>query len=361
MAWVSETYCVSGPAVASVPAWAAGQAVFSWREIPGSAISNLAPGMSPPNGGTGATARIDAWCGLAAVGTKLYRPWGGGHDDYYGNEVDAIEFNTANPVWVHAEASTPSGGESNAPYYPDLKPAARHNYKQLQVVPQRNWIISAGTDGYTHSGSSADCAVFDLASQTSQLANTMQSMPLTPSADDWLAFADPATGNVFIWENFSTYKWTQATNTWSLINNSSLTYGFSAMAAVDTTRNRAFVHSCPTPTHPVRYDFATDTETAITLGGPNATVFDSGGYHAAVYDSTSDMIYGRPSGATAGACYTIHPTTWAITALTTTGGGSVPTDANGIHNRWQLIKFGTQAFILYLANGTDNFWALRVA
>jgi len=71
--------------------------------------------------------------------------WGGGHNDYSGNEPYAFgPVNSANPQWTRlTDPSNPPA--VNTPHAPDGRPVSRHTYNLLTYLPApRNRMMSCG-------------------------------------------------------------------------------------------------------------------------------------------------------------------------------------------------------------------------
>src|SRR5688572_17474908 len=123
----------SPPPPVTAPAWVAGLAIGQWYEIPSTAMSSVAPNPVP-YGSTGPSSKVVAWTSLVVDTrtSKVYSVANGGHNDYAGNEVDALTLETENPFWTEVLASTPSAQIPNpgdgSSYYGDGRPVSRHSY-----------------------------------------------------------------------------------------------------------------------------------------------------------------------------------------------------------------------------------------
>lgn len=109
-----------------------------WYEAPSSALT---PVLADP-----AAAKIVGAWGGGALDTKrnLMVIWGGGHADYWGNEVYAFDINGLS--WSRLDE--PSCGVSTCPKevpdYPDGRPTSRHTYNNLQYIPAVDRFMSFG-------------------------------------------------------------------------------------------------------------------------------------------------------------------------------------------------------------------------
>lgn len=116
-----------------LPAWLSGKNLLTWVEIPNTAMTS-----------TGSGTGITSYSGACMRGSQML-VWGGGHTDYYGNEVIACDLSLDNPVWQTIGEATPPELRANAVlYYGDGKPSAKHSYWTLHWVPQHGRMFQTG-------------------------------------------------------------------------------------------------------------------------------------------------------------------------------------------------------------------------
>src|SRR5699024_6646324 len=111
---------------------------------------------------------INAWSGAAwdAQGRRMF-VFGGGHGDYYGNEV--YEFSLADRVWRRLTNPTPlTEGDQNhcmGSFDGNKTPTARHSYNMLAWIPSiQKMIMYAGGVSCRWGASVRDTWSFDPAS-----------------------------------------------------------------------------------------------------------------------------------------------------------------------------------------------------
>ncbi len=102
------------------------------RAIDARASSKLR--YSAVQGDTGCSAVITAWNG-AIADTRRNRLiiWGGGHSDYYGNEVYALDLNNMTMSRL-TDPSLVTNVKSCPEAYDDGRPSARHTYNGLAYI-----------------------------------------------------------------------------------------------------------------------------------------------------------------------------------------------------------------------------------
>jgi hypothetical protein len=121
-----------------------------WHQIPGTALRPLCPTVEAIQGTSGCRALIEAWNGGVAD-TKRNRLilWGGGHTDYYGNEVYALDLQAG--AMVRLTEPSPVTNVNECPEaYVDGNPSSRHTYGALAYVPSEDSMFAFG-------GSKSNC------------------------------------------------------------------------------------------------------------------------------------------------------------------------------------------------------------
>jgi len=122
----------------------------SWYEAPGTAMREVCvPDSVGVRGVVGCEAVISAWSGGAYDSTH-HRMWiwGGGHNDYWGNELYAFNLRTGRWSRETEPSEIPAGGDPaaflNRDPLPDGRPAARHTYDGLEYLPDRGALFAHG-------------------------------------------------------------------------------------------------------------------------------------------------------------------------------------------------------------------------
>jgi hypothetical protein len=161
-----------------------------WTQISSTTLTGLSPGYSDIQGGTGQAAVESAWGG-AFVDTNrgCLIITGGGHSDYYGNEIYSVcptSQTAANVALVHNashgstfdsqltgwSSPTVGGGAPNTAQCPEavtdvsgsgLAPNARHTYNELFYLPNLDlyWYQGGGLAGHYSGSGSSNCGNFD--------------------------------------------------------------------------------------------------------------------------------------------------------------------------------------------------------
>jgi uncharacterized repeat protein (TIGR01451 family) len=310
-----------------------------WAEIPYSKLEMVFP-VPEPIGGTGARAVMDAWSG-GAYDTKRNRLiiWGGGHNDYSGNELYVFDLNTlqwsrlTEPSTVVCVPPAP-GDTSSLPcvdepsgYYVDGKPRARETFATVQYLASIDRFCAFGAFSMHRVGLSAkhiDCFNFD----------TLQWSAMADGYGVGVAAVDPVTGMAYSHANnngtFLT-KFNPQTNTWTALGNMWTAPDWFAGTNMNTVidpvnrkmlaigRNQVFVWDIDKPDasgYVKSYNVTTTGDTApVAALGPGLD-----------WDPVSQRVIAWIGGS---AVYSLNTTTWVWTKIDPSAGNSaIPTAAN---------------------------------
>jgi hypothetical protein len=122
---------------------------IGWCEITNTKLESVCPRPSP-GGVSGCSAVIAAWSGAAAdIDDNHLYIWGGGHDDYHGNEVYALDLSALRMKRLN-EPSPASTILACDDQYTDGLPSSRHTYDALTFLPGEKALFAFG-------GSKAKC------------------------------------------------------------------------------------------------------------------------------------------------------------------------------------------------------------
>jgi hypothetical protein len=352
------------------PAWLAGVDVGEWVEISGSNMSAcpISVVTYPPRGNTGPSSKIEAWTSLVLDPTAsvLYSPANGGHKDYGGSEVDAITLTDDAPEWSEVCPSCTAAelpdhdattGLSN--YY-GSKPVSRHTFYGASFNPVRNRVHIYGGAAYTTGYKLSTMDGYNPSTDTWDAAATYTNVPSGVIGIDYPACSDPVTGDVYWFSANNVFKWTSTTNVWSTA--ASGPWAQAGAAIFDSSRNRILIFggdSSYTGTASASHVYTLGSTTStVTFTGAGASSIQEQNYCGAVYDPVGDrfLVRTRVSG---GTVYQIHPTTWDVTAFSTSGGGSVPAAVAGVFHRWLYVP--ALGGIVFAPTYSGNLWFLRTS
>lgn len=372
-----------------LPAWLAGAAVNQWVDIAGTALSSVVP-TPTPYGNTGPSSKIGTWCGAALKRSTntYYIAAAGGHQDYAGNEVNALDLMRDAPTWVQLRAPSANNqiigtaspgypGSGYPQFFLDNRPAPTHTYSSQHYIPAQDRVITFYNEGwtgngqetatwpggYTYTGSSRS-ASFNLATGD---WDTPDYVPQWNPGGDWisrLSVQHPVTGDVYLCNGLNSsganrglWRYNAASNTLTQINVNTYRSTWYCGAAIDPTRSRMLlVGDYSGAVAPLVLGLDGNT-IAAAFGGLGASVLTFSGYPGVVYDEINDrfLVFQNTTTITV---YAVNASTWDVSLLTTTG--TAPAQRpNGIHNSVQYVP--SLGGVVIANSYTGNVKFLRIA
>lgn len=177
--------------VGRYPAWRKNMPSNTWLAIPASnTIDDLNPADDPllnsnhpatPIWGQPQANVIDAWCGgcFAEESSEIWIPFGGGHNDYAGNEIYKIRIDVDVPVWEMTRE--PSGtianpivlddGQEATGLHSDGQPRSCHTYNGVSWAKGIGCVVVPQGSVYKVGNGSEVCHIVD--KKTSNLIATV--------------------------------------------------------------------------------------------------------------------------------------------------------------------------------------------
>jgi hypothetical protein len=184
----------------------------SWFEAPGTKMKDVcAPASFGVNGVQGCKAIIGAWGGGAwdPVHRKMLI-WGGGHNDYWGNEVYAFDLTTGK--WERL--TDPSPGPFNKDPLDDGNPVSRHTYDGLTYIVHADRFFGQAGSRATDGGGTSLTWTFDVGALT---WTNRAPDPAGPGGYTLAASYDPSSRLVLARSPKDLRSYDYDTNTWSML------------------------------------------------------------------------------------------------------------------------------------------------
>jgi len=329
LAWPGSAAAQSG-----APTWVRNLPQWQWYSIPNTRLSSVEPNPVPA-GATGPESKIVAWCGAALKrqGSVYIIGASGGHADYAGNEVDALQLNSETPAWVQLRAPSAASQVINAAqYYLDRRPSATHTYYASQFINARNRFLvmpspgmGAGflpspPPGWPYAGDPGYTFCFNMGTND---WDAPEFIPIWPGGGDFtaaLVAKHPTTEDVY----YNRYgggwwRWTQASNTWTKLSNNNSSAGNYAGAAIDPIRNRMLIVGSYDGNLPPQVRDLNGNSISATFTGLGASGLSVGGYPGVVYDEASDRFLVIFNSGSSIRVRRVNPTTWFVDEPTVTG------------------------------------------
>jgi hypothetical protein len=316
--------------------------VGSWLELPNTKIRSVAPAASDFVENV-----VNAWSG-GTVDTTRSRllVWGGGHTDYNGNEVYALDLPSVSIQRV-VEQSPLIGASACKSALPDGTPTSRHTYDGLAYIAHADRFFATG-------GALSPCGNGDPATWTYDFGakkwtmNIVQS-PLVALAGI-MAQYDPATKLVFVHDTTALYAYNFDTNSYTALATGQ-DVDIHLTATIDTKR-RKFVMIGNDGVKVI--DLSTyQMTTMVTTNTPSLVNDASPG---AAYEPVADRIVAWSGGSNV---YALNMDTGAWSQVAINAGPTASAPIQGTFGRWGYVP---QYRVFALINGVDqNAWVFRLA
>jgi hypothetical protein len=299
----------------------------------------------PANAGTGVANVVSAWSG-ATVDTTRSRMlvWGGGHTDYDGNEMYALDLSTLTIQRIVEPSPVVSQSSCNSAL-PDGLPAARHTYGGLAYIAHLDSFFATG-------GSLSTCGGGDKASWTYNFGTRQWAMKVASSPMQsfygTIAAYDPATRKVYVKDQGALYAYSPDSNSYTKVADTGAT-DYHLAGALDTKRRKLVMLGRGVQI----VDLATGQLTTMsTSNTPALATTDSPGV---AYDPVADRIVAWSGGSNV---YALNMDTGAWTQVNTGTGPTSAAQWTGTFGRWAYIP---QYRVFALINSIDeDAWVFRL-
>lgn len=315
-----------------------------WMELPNTKIRSVLP--NPPQMGY-APYLIEAWNG-ATVDTARSRMlvWGGGHGDYWGNEMYALDL----PSLTIKRIVEPSPYTSQAnctTSLPDGTPTSRHSYFGLAYVAHIDRFFSVN-------GSLSPCGNGDGATWTYDFASSkwqlmMGNSPMA-STHGTMAVYDSLSKLVYVKDQYDFHSYDPASNKYTKLNASQQYNDYHNTAAIDTKRRKFVMIGDGVQVIDLNTKVMTRMATTNTPG-----FVTSQNAPGIAYDPVADRIVAWHGG---NKVYALDMDSGVWSQVATSGGPTFSPPGNGTYGRWAYIP---QFRVFALVNSIDqNAWVFRL-
>ncbi len=339
--WGSLALAMSYPSAASAKT-PAEMEPLTWLAVPDTKMRSVQadPKLYADLQGNGFPNIINAWGG-GVLDTQRSRMviWGGGHNDYYGNEVYA--FDIVELQWERLTEPTvdwDNCGDNNA----DGTANARHTYAGMAYIEHADrFFVSGGALNCTSGSCGADTTWefdFDTATWTDRQASGAHGTQCENNA----AY-DSTSGIVYWGDSSGLYAYDYDANSWSQLNSD---YLYAAATTIDTTRGVLYAIKEGEVT---TYDIAGNDFTGQVLATSGGDAYVAGTSMGLAYDPVADRIVGWDGVAV----YAMDPTTsvWEVYDVP----GAPEPEVARAWGRWRYVP-GINAFVLIAGVDTDVYF-----
>jgi hypothetical protein len=314
----------------------------NWLQLPNTKIRSVAPTASDLVEGV-----VVAWSG-GAVDTKRSRllVWGGGHNDYLGNEMYALDLPSVSIQRVVEQSPLVDASDCKSAL-PDGTPTARHTYDALAYIAHADRFFATG--GSLSPCGNGDPATWTYDFSTKKWAMNIARSPLAATVGV-MAEYDAATKLVFVHDTTALHAYNIDTNSYVTLA-SGINESIYSTGAIDTKR-RKFVMVGHDGVKVV--DLATfEMRTMATTNAPSLVNDASPGV---AYDPVADRIVAWAGGSNV---YALNMDTGVWSQVASTAGPASAAPAQGTFGRWAYVP---EYRVFALINSVDeNAWVFRLA
>jgi hypothetical protein len=303
---------------------------------------------------------IAAWSGgIADVAHNRMILWGGGHTDYYGNELYALNLGDETMVRLNDPGPVISPNAENASVLADGTPNARHTYNGLAYIAHADRMFAFSGSLASNSGNTDDRTwTLDLASLQWRAMDPVKGTR-PKAAVGVVSDYDPNSRSVFLHNTSGFFEYKYDSNTY--IQRGDFPIDYHNSAVIDPKRKLFFIVGGQAPNTPNSnviqvVDISAHSKYAlqnwkITGCGP----LPSAGYPGVAYDPVLDRIVGWAGGNTV---YIFNPDTKTCTTTSPPDGPGAPQN-NGTNGRFRYFP-GIDAFIL-VNDASQNAFVLKLS
>jgi hypothetical protein len=341
VAGAAQGAATSAPIPSALDALQPGQ----WMELPNTKIRSVLP-ATPQQGY--APYLVQAWNG-GTVDTARSRliVWGGGHADYWGNEMYALDLATLT-IKLIVQPSSRTADANCTSALPDGTPTSRHTYDGLTYMGHSDRMFAV-------SGSLSPCGFGERATWTFAYSTGawQKMLPAGGPTTDFgtMAVYDALTKSVYVKDQTDFYSYSMETNAYRKLNTVAQAVDYHLSAAIDTKRRKFVMIGDGVKV----IDLATNQ--MVTLATTNTpTLATSKQSPGVAYDPVADRIVAWHGG---GQVWALNLDTGAWTQVASTAGPTATAPTQGTFGRWGYVP---QYKVFALINDIDqNAWVFRLA
>lgn len=331
---------------------------LGWYQIPNTAYQNVCPPASqwPVIQGVSGCMSVTVQWGGGTFDSQRNRLvfFGGGHNQYHGNEVYALELNTLTMKRLNDPTNdAPTVCSPQPRKLSDGKPTSRHMYNQMAYIPTTDKVVTFGGAGDPCGSMHSDSWLLNMSTLAWTDLGDWSNVVFQPNYGHGLVY-DPNRNLVWMHDYTQLYSFDPATSTWS--------------------RQGPSTSSCPTNCEELNWEIDPKRSLYIGIGAGMILAYDirTGSSYARqtwtttgdttcvgswrpglAYDSVQDRLVCWPGGDTV---YLLNLDTKVWTPVTYSGGATKL--STGIYGRFRYSK--TSNLFVTCNDWTANCYTLRL-
>ncbi len=326
---------------------------LGWYQIPNTTYAPLCP-----SGQLGSCAAVvSAWSsGVADTKRNRLEFMGGGHTDYSGNEVYALDLNALTMVRIN-NPDPPNTNGTDAD--PSGNPNSRHTYGGLSYIPSTDQIYVHGGALYPTGYGAVSTWLFNVAGMTWKQQDPVSGTPVTISCCNYITFGDYDPQTDMVWYTDSAFLWTYNahTNTQAQLSSIGGILSDHPTCVIDYTAryftcfgDNVVARANMAAAKPTMTDITSQTSGCSTLINPNTNP-----YPGATYDPVQKKIVAWTGGSSV---ILFDSTALTCTTVSTYTGGPGAAQPNGTNGRWRY--FPALGVFALVNDSQQNAWVLRM-
>ncbi len=332
---------------------------LGWYELPNTKLR----AVCPPNFFGGSDYEFRSFCqnvtgawSSGAFDTRRNRliMFGGGHNDYYGNELYALDMDELKMRRI-TDPGLPIAPGTGCPVAiaGGTQPNSRHTYDGVVYMENVNQLFIIGGAPANLSGCGTnDVWTFDFQSSRWKQINPGNTRP---RGDGFTSAYDPVSGTVLVHDLTHLWAFDPSTERFTRLSSSEVNLDLYVMAELDPVKRKYVLLDTNTAKVYV-YDVGNNSATwsqLSTTGG--SSIISGSGYPGMAYDPNRKQIVAWKGG---NSVYSLNLDNgkWSQTTHPAGPGPAIPT---GTYKRWRYAP--TQGVFVVVNSVDDNAYTLRIS
>jgi hypothetical protein len=334
---------------------------IGWTELPGTKLNAVCPPDTPDyQFSRNCNLVIRAWSGgIADLARNRLIIWGGGHNDYFGNELYALDL--TDQRLKRLNDPSPIAGGPGLVELSDHTPNSRHTYGGLAYIAHADRMFVYGGSPATSGAGFASTDTWTLDLRTLQWKRIDDPNTRSPLGSDFgvVADYDPNTQRVFVHDNHDFWQYTDESHSYKHLAASQISIYNSAV--IDPKRKLFFIIGGQDPKSSTAdviqvIDISRGRNYALQNWHTSGCgALPNAGYPGVAYDPVLDRIVGWVGGNTV---YIFNPETKSCTTNSPPNGPG-PQQPNGTHGRFRYFP-AIDGFVL-VNDASQNAYVLKLA
>lgn len=313
---------------------------LGWSQLPNTQLRSVCPPSLSASCGM-----VTAAWSSGALDTKRNRLiiFGGGHTDYYGNELYALDLNTL-AINRLTDPGQPFATTCQSAIAGGTQPNSRHTYDGLAYIADQDQLFVFGGSLACPAGNfGADTWTYNFASSSWQLRTPAGP---TPAAEAGVvASYDPVTKLVFLHDRRQLFTFNSATNTYAVLSGTAGVgiRNYLQTSVIDPKRRKmVIIGEGSAYIHDINGTGNYQQQDLVTTGG---TAVINQAYPGLAYDPVTDRIVAWIGGNTV---YSLNLDTGVWTSISPSGGPVAM--SNGTYKRW---AYSAASGVFVVLNSVD--------